>query len=199
MGPPRIAMRRATVDDQKAVTALITKAGGSSKYRKRYGAFSAAFLEFSLLAIIAYDADDDKAPLLGFASFSDSPREPTTLEDWASAANDALGQTWRAGQVLFVSFLVADPAPMTEQRTVEKLLTTAFATLPLAQFAVASLPVKEPVPAECGRHFQSVTGPLYGERGVELPGGAVGGAKGGEQVGGVQRAAQLVFAWVYMV
>lgn len=188
MGPPRIALRRATVDDQKAVTALITKAGGSSKYRKRYGAFSAAFLEFSLLAIIAYDADDGEAPLLGFASFSDGPREQTTLEEWAPTANDALGQTWRAGQVLFVSFLVADPAPGhgvcdAAARTVEKLLATAFATLPLAQFAVASLPVKEPVPAECSRHFRSLTGKLYGERGVDLPGGAVGGAKGGEQLG----------------
>ena len=124
--PPRVALRRATVDDQKAVTALISRAGGSSKYRKRYGAFSAAFLEFSLLAIIAYDADDETAPLLGFASFSDGPHDQTTLEEWLIKANDALGQAWRPGQTLFVSFLVADPSPLSEQLAVEKLLSRHF-------------------------------------------------------------------------
>jgi len=190
---PHVALRRATVDDQKAVTALISRAGGSSKYRKRYGAFSAAFLEFSLLAIIAYDANDEKAPLLGFASFSDGPRDQTTLEEWLPKANVALGQAWRPGQALFVTFLVADPSPLTEQLAVKKLLSTAFSTQPLAQYAIVSLPVKESQPAECDRHFRSLTSELYEEVGVDLPGGAVGGAKGGEQVCVMITTYELVF------
>ena len=181
MPPVRIGLRRATLEDQKAVTGLITRAGGSSKFRKRYGTFNAAFLEASYLSVIAFNADDPSAPLLGFAAFSDGPREGVSLEEWLGAANELLGQTWRPASLLFLTFLVADPTPMHEHRVVEQLMARAFATLPLTSFVVATLPAREEVPSDCGRHFRSLTAG-YGEAGVELPGGAAGGAKGGEQV-----------------
>ena len=55
----RIAVRRAHADDQKAVTALITSAGGTQKMKKRWGQFNlAALIEFGYLSVVAYEASD---------------------------------------------------------------------------------------------------------------------------------------------
>ena len=41
----RIAVRRAHADDQKAVTALITSAGGTQKMKKRWGQFNLGYVD----------------------------------------------------------------------------------------------------------------------------------------------------------
>ena len=67
-----LGLRRAMPTDNKALVALISKAGGASKFRKRYGAFKVELLEASYLSIVAYDIQDPSV-IMAFAAFSDSP------------------------------------------------------------------------------------------------------------------------------
>jgi hypothetical protein len=134
----QIALRRANADDQKSVTTLVAKAGGASRYRKHYGAFNSSLLDSSYLSIVAYDPSDEEGTLLGFVSFSDGPRDPTPAETWLTEANEIFGQRWSTHSLLWVAFLVADPVPDVEQRTVEKMMRAAFATLPEIDFAVST-------------------------------------------------------------
>jgi len=148
--------------------------------RKRYGAFNASFLEASYLAVIAYDPMDKDGKIAGFAAFSDGPRE-AVLEDWLAEANETLNQRWRPSGLLFLTFFVVDPVPMFEKRAAEALMRCAFSTLPNVAAVVSTLPSREEAPAEGKPLFRSLTA-AYGDKGVTLPGGAVGGAKGGEVV-----------------
>ena len=54
--------------DNKALVALISKAGGASKFRKRYGAFKVELLEASYLSIVAYDIQDPSV-IMAFSRF----------------------------------------------------------------------------------------------------------------------------------
>ena len=83
--------------------------------------------------------------------------------------------------LLFLTFLVCDPVPHLEQRSAEALLACAFDALPLVGAVVSMLPAKEEVPAESRKLFRNLTA-AYGAEGATLPGGAVGGGKGGEAV-----------------
>ena len=99
----RIAVRRAHADDQKAVTALITSAGGTQKMKKRWGQFNlAALIELGYLSVVAYEASDaEDLTLLGFAVFNDAPpKEPEKAELWFAALR---GATPRATCLLYTS------------------------------------------------------------------------------------------------
>jgi hypothetical protein len=92
----RIAVRRAHADDQKAITALVTNAGGTPKLRKRWGAFNlAALVELGYLAVVAYEATDaEDMTVLGFAVLSDAPpKEPDKCERWFAALSAAKAAT----------------------------------------------------------------------------------------------------------
>jgi hypothetical protein len=150
--------------DNKALVALISKAGGASKFRKRYGAFKVELLEASYLSIVAYDIQDPSV-IMAFAAFSDSPPNNANTDEWLKEANALLGQQWRPHQVLFTEYLVADPG--FELAAVEKLMVTVFNTLPRASFAFVPLPAREEHPMEMKELFRDLSTAAFGDEGID--------------------------------
>ena len=168
-----IGLRRGKADDNKAVVALISKAGGASKFRKRFGAFKVELLESQYLTIVAYDTQEPSV-ILGFGAFSDSPANAST-DEWLKEANALLGQQWRPRNVLFTSYLLADPG--FELIVVEKMLVAVFNTMPATSAALLSLPMCEEQPTETKELFRDLT-VGFGDDGID----SFPGSKGPEKL-----------------
>jgi hypothetical protein len=137
----RIGVRRGESEDHRSITSLISKSGGSSKYRKRYGAFGVNLLE-GYLSVVAYDLENENE-LLGFCALSDSPKG-TFTETWLSDVNESTesGIVYRTGNTLWMEFLVVDQPQANP--VLEKLMMTVFNTMPEVEFIMVCLPAKEP-------------------------------------------------------
>mmetsp|Transcript_12238 Transcript_12238/g.25072 ORF Transcript_12238/g.25072 Transcript_12238/m.25072 type:complete len:1447 (+) Transcript_12238:1-4341(+) len=134
-----VLVRRSEIDDQKGLTALISKCGGPSAFRKRFGSYNfAQLIESSYVSITSYHKDSRKR-LLGYLVLNDTPSHfKHGSEEFLRLFNNAYGYNAMGGNTLWVDFLVAD-AEYSEE-TVECMLVTIYNTLPEVDYVLLNLP-----------------------------------------------------------
>ena len=122
------------------LTALISKCGGPSAFRKRFGSYNfAQLIESSYVSITSYHKDSRKR-LLGYLVLNDTPTHyKHGSEEFLrlfNAAYDDCGA--RGSNTLWVDFLVADAE--FSQEAVESMLVTIYNTLPEVDYVLFNLP-----------------------------------------------------------
>lgn len=91
------------------LTALISKSGGPSTYRKRFGSYNfAQLIESGFISLTASHSEQRKR-LLGYLTLNDSPRGYAHgSEKWLEFFQEAYEVDTHSSNTLWVDFLVAD-------------------------------------------------------------------------------------------
>ncbi|KAJ8603908.1 hypothetical protein CTAYLR_009707 [Chrysophaeum taylorii] len=144
--------RRARPEDHAAISKLVA-AGGTTRYRKQFGAFNlAALLETGFLPLVV--VKEDTTPAAGvrcFVVFSDGPRNETHKAEEKLLELKELGDL-AVGNTLWVDFCAAESGAGRD--LFEHALRTALTTLPAIDHVL--LLTTESVPPECAAFFKAV-------------------------------------------
>ncbi|GMI01226.1 hypothetical protein TrST_g7007 [Triparma strigata] len=133
-----VLIRRSEIEDQKGLTALISKSGGPSTYRKRFGSYNfAQLIESGFISLTASHSEQRKR-LLGYLTLNDSPRGYSHgSEKWLAYFQEAYEVDTHSSNTLWVDFLVADEEMAAE--TLQTMLTTVYDALPSIDYIVMNL------------------------------------------------------------
>ncbi|GMH79437.1 hypothetical protein TL16_g08145 [Triparma laevis f. inornata] len=133
-----VLIRRSETEDQKGLTALISKSGGPSAYRKRFGSYNfAQLIESGFISLTASHSEQRKR-LLGYLTLNDSPRGYAHgSEKWLEFFQEAYEVDTHSSNTLWVDFLVADEEMAAE--ILQTMLTTVYDALPSIDYIVMNL------------------------------------------------------------
>jgi len=157
-----ISLRRAEIGDQKALTALVSRCGGPSLMRKLFGSFTfPQLIETGYLAIIACpvtsntETDSNEEEAVGFAVFSDAPRECSDADGWLEWLKDShTVEDVEIGNTLWVEFLLLDQ--IHGDQVLQQLLLTTFTTIPEVDQILMQIPAGEKTTSSMASAFYEV-------------------------------------------
>ena len=134
--------RRSENQDQKAISTLISKCGGPSVFRKKFGSYNVAqLIESGYLSVTVVNSAKQRE-VLGFLTLNDNPRNYAHgSEKWMSffrKSSSVSNANLKISNTLWIDFFVADET--NSDKIYKNLFTTVFNTLSEIDYIVMCPP-----------------------------------------------------------